>query len=175
MLSLKLPPPPPALKKLAPATAVVFLVLFLINLMLTNDQAPQGMISFQLAGTAEHSLQIMKAWGEEGQLWAVVSLWLDFLFLILYTATLVVLTGYFLSDRPGIRERKVGGWVKTLFVAAGVADAGENALLLSNLNNPTDTLSLAATAMALMKFTGLLLGAAGLVLIRAERRRPLHS
>ncbi len=175
MLSLKLPSPPPALKKLAPATALVFLALLLINLMLSNDQAPQGIVSFQLAGTAEHSLQILAAWGEQGRFWAALSLWLDFLFLALYTATLVVLTNYFLSDRPGIRERKIGRWVKTLFIAAGLADAAENVLLLANLTNPTDTLSLWATAMSLMKFTGLLLGGVGLVVIRAERRRPLHS
>lgn len=175
MLSLKLPSPPPALKKLAPATAVVFLVLLLINLGLSNDQAPQGIVSFQLAGTAEHSLQILRAWGAEGQFWATVSLCLDFLFLALYTATLLVLTGYLLNDRPGIRERKIGGWVKTLFVTAGLADAGENIILLYNMSNPTDSLSLAATLMALVKFTGLLLGGVGLVVIRAERRRPLHS
>lgn len=166
--------PPLALKTLAPATAVAFLLLLLINLTLANDQAPQGIVSLQLAGTAEHSLQILAAWGEDGRFWARLSLWLDFLFLALYTATLVMFTSFLLSDRPGIRERKIGGWVKTLFVTAGLADAGENALLLYNMSAPTDSLSLAATAMALMKFTGLVLGGAGLVVIRAERRRPLH-
>lgn len=175
MLSLKLSPMPPALKKLAPATAAVFMALLLINLMLSNEQAPQGIVSFQLAGTAEQSLRILAAWGEEGRFWAALSLWLDFLFLALYTATLVVFTSYLLSDRPGVRERKLGGWVKTLFIAAGLADAAENTFLLYNMSNATDGLSLAATAMALMKFTGLLLGGAGLVVIRAERRRPLHS
>ncbi|MDX1635087.1 MAG: hypothetical protein R3280_10640 [Marinobacter sp.] len=175
MPSLKLPPPPPALKRLALVTAVVFVVLLLINLVLTKDQAPQGIISFQLAGTAEHSLQILAAWGEDGRFWAALSLWMDYLFLVLYTATLVVFTSYLLSDRPGIRERKIGGWVKALFVAAGLADAGENTFLLYNMGNPTDGLSMAATVMALMKFTGLLLGGAGLVVIRAERRRPLHT
>ena len=47
------------------------------------------------------------------------------------------------------------------------------ALLLNNFNPPTDLVSLAATVCALIKFTGLTLGLAGLVVIRAARRHPL--
>jgi len=66
--------------------------------------------------------------------------------------------------------------VRALFVIAGISDVAENIVLLNNFNPPSDSLSLTATILALVKFTGLILGMAGLVVIRASRRRPLtHS
>ncbi len=41
------------------------------------------------------------------------------------------------------------------------------------MDPPTDMVSLSATLCALVKFTGLMLGCAGLVIIRAARRHPL--
>ena len=41
------------------------------------------------------------------------------------------------------------------------------------MDPPTDVVSLSATVCALIKFTGLMLGVAGLVIIRAARRHPL--
>ena len=70
----------------------------------------------------------------------------------------------------------VARWVRALFVIAGISDVAENIVLLNNFNPPSDSLSLTATILALVKFTGLILGMAGLVVIRASRRRPLtHS
>ena len=105
--------------------------------------------------------------------WAQVSLWLDFLLVPAYVFTLLMLTNQLTQDRPGVRERNVARWVRALFVSAGISDVAENILLLNNLNPPTDSLSLSATLCALVKFTGLLLGIAGLVIIRAARRHPL--
>ena len=50
----------------------------------------------------------------------------------------------------------------------------ENLVLLNNVNPATDALSLAAAILALLKYTGLILGVAGLVIIRAARRHPLQ-
>ena len=106
-------------------------------------------------------------------LWAQISLWLDFLFVPAYLATLIFLTNHLMRDRPGVRERNVARWVKALFVTAGAGDLTENILLLNNMDPPTDMVSLSATLCALVKFTGLMLGCAGLVIIRAARRHPL--
>ena len=107
---------------------------------------------------------------------ARLSLWLDFVFIVVYLAALLQLTRHFTRDRPGIRERMVARWVRALFVIAGISDVAENIVLLNNFNPPSDSLSLTATILALVKFTGLILGMAGLVVIRASRRRPLtHS
>lgn len=165
---------PGRLKGLILTTVALFIILLVVNEPLKTAAAPQGMISFQLAATLEQSLAIITSWHQDRQRWAVMSLAIDFLFILVYLVTLVRLTGYCLSDRPGVREQQIGRWVRALFVAAGISDVGENILLLNNLAAPSDTLSLAATGCALMKFTGLLLGAAGLVVIRAGRRNPVQ-
>jgi hypothetical protein len=94
---------------------------------------------------------------------------------VLYSTLLILFTNYLLIDRPGIRERKTGRWVRGLFVTAGLAHIAEYALMLMNLDNPGDRLSLSATLLALINYTALLLGIAGLVMIRAARRHPLHT
>lgn len=154
----------------------LFLVLMAFNQPLKTGSAPQGMVSFQLAGTADQSYAILRSWREGGLLWAQLSLWLDFLFMAAYLAALLQLTRHLTRDRPGIRERMVARWVRLLFVIAGVSDVAENIVLLNNLSSPTDSMSMTATLLALIKFTGLVLGVAGLVIIRAARRYSLsHS
>lgn len=164
---------PKRLKGCLIATAVLLAALILINQPLKTDSAHQGIVSFQLAGGAEHALTIVQSWGEEGLQWAKLSLWLDFFFIPVYCLTLILLTRHCTLDRPGIRERTAARWVRTLFILAGLADATENVLLLNNLDAPTDAISLAATISSLTKFTALTLGIAGLVIIRAARRQPL--
>lgn len=153
----------------------LFLVLMVLNQPLRTASAPQGIVSFQLAGTAEQSYAIIRSWRDSGLLWAQVTLWVDFLFIVAYLAALLQLTRHFTRDRPGIRERMVARWVRLLFVIAGVSDVAENIVLLNNLSPPTDSMSMTATILTLIKFTGLMLGVAGLVIIRAARRHPLSN
>ncbi len=152
----------------------LFLVLMAINLPLKTGSAPQGIVSFQLAGTAEQAYTIIRSWRDGGLIWVHLSLWVDFLFIVAYLAALLQLTRHFTRDRPGIRERMIARWVRVLFVIAGVSDVAENIVLLNNLSPPTDSMSVTATILTLVKLTGLVLGIAGLVIIRAARRRPLN-
>ncbi|MEX2474753.1 hypothetical protein [Marinobacter sp.] len=154
-------------------TSLLLVALLIINQPLQTGSAPQGIVSYQLAATADHSLAILRSWRGDAMVWAHASLWLDFLLVPAYVFTLLLVTNHLMRDRPGVRERNVARWVKALFVGAGIGDLLENILLLNNLNPPTDSLSLSATLCALTKFTGLMLGAAGLVIIRAARRHPL--
>lgn len=164
---------PKSLKTGLIATVVLLAALILINQPLKTGSAHQGIVSYQLAGSAEQALGIIQSWGDEGLQWAKLSLWFDFLFIPVYCVTLVMLTRHFTLDRPGVRERTTARWIRTLFITAGLADVTENVLLLNNLDAPTDAISLAATISALVKFTALTLGIAGLVIIRAARRHPL--
>ncbi|WP_152208545.1 hypothetical protein [Marinobacter changyiensis] len=173
-LSTTLPPAPPALKWSALLSIVLFLALMAANQVLITAQAPQGLISFQLAATALQSLSIISSWGNSGQTWAVSVLWLDFILIATYVVALLMLVNYLMSDRPGVREQKLGRAIKALFLATGVSDLSENVLLLNNFSPPTDNISLAASVFALIKFTGLVVGTAGLVILRAARRRPLQ-
>ncbi|WP_166269695.1 hypothetical protein [Marinobacter caseinilyticus] len=150
----------------------LLLMLTAINQLLITLHAPQGIISFQLAASVKQSLLILDSWGDTGIRWAMIALWLDFVFIAVYLAALLLLTDHLLSNRRGVREQKVGRAVKALFLAAGVSDAGENILLLSNLSAPTEGVSIAATTCAMLKFTGLIIGTAGLIVIHSTRRRP---
>lgn len=169
----KLPALPKSLKAYLTATLVLLAALVMINQPLKTGAAHQGIVSYQLAGSAEQALAIVQSWGDEGLQWAKISLWVDFLFIPLYCLTLILLTRQCTLDRPGVRERTTARWIRTLFIAAGVADVTENVLLLNNLEAPTDAISIAATISALAKFTALTIGIAGLVIIRAARRHPL--
>lgn len=164
---------PKHLKVSLSITVVLLVVLVLINQFLQTASAPQGIVSFQFAATADQAHAIVRSWGSDGVNWATVSLWLDFLFIPAYVIALVHLTRHLMRDRPGVRERMTARWVRALFVAAGLADASENVLLLNNFDPPDDVISLSATLCALVKFTAVTLGIAGLVVIRAARRHPL--
>lgn len=164
---------PKRLKASLGVSAALLLALLLINQPLQTPAAPQGMVSFQLAGSADQAHAIVRSWQAEGLGWAKVSLWVDFLFIPAYVLALLLLTRHFTRDRPGIRERVGARWVRALFATAGLSDVSENVLLLNNLSPPTDAVTLSATLCALIKFTALTLGIAGLVIIRASRRHPL--
>ncbi|WP_417516018.1 hypothetical protein [Marinobacter sp.] len=168
-----LPALPKSLKACLVATLALLIALLVINQFLKTGSAHQGIVSYQLAGSAEQALAIAQSWGDEGLQWARLSLWVDFLFIPVYCLTLILLTRHCTRDRPGVRERNTARWIRTLFIAAGLADVTENVLLLNNLEAPTDAISLAAAISALAKFTALTLGIAGLVIIRAARRHPL--
>ncbi|SFR82759.1 hypothetical protein SAMN05216203_3334 [Marinobacter daqiaonensis] len=156
-------------------TAAALLAVQLgLNQPLQTPIAPQGMLSFQLATTGESAAAILQSWTRPGLWYAYASLWSGFLFAAVYTLFLLMLTRHLLRDRPGIRERKTGRWVRALFVTAGLAHIVENIILLGNLEAPSDRLSLSATLLALVSYTTLLLGIAGLIVIRAARRHPMH-
>ncbi|WP_323752169.1 hypothetical protein [Marinobacter sp.] len=154
-------------------SAALFVALLVMNQPLKTASAPQGMVSFQLAGTAQQAQAILASWAPDSLSLARTSLWLDFLLIAAYMATLLQLTRRFSVDRPGVRERMVTKWVRTLFLVAGASDVVENIALLNNFNPPDNSLSVAASIFSLMKFTGLLLGLAGLIIVRASRRQPL--
>ncbi|MDI9246529.1 hypothetical protein [Marinobacter sp. CHS3-4] len=154
-------------------TVMLFVVLVLVNQPLQTSPAPKGIISLQMAGSLDHVREILASWNGEGMAWARASLWLDFAFAPAYVLTLLLLTRHLSRDRPGVRERTVTRWVRGMFIGAGTCDVAENILLLNSLESPSESLNLAATLFALAKFTGLILGLAGLVILRAARRHPL--
>lgn len=162
------PPMPRRLKGMIGLTITLLIALVLINIPLTTPASPQGIVSLQLAANAEQSQTIIDSWGS--LFWPQVSLILDIPFALVYALTLVAVTRYLLSYRPGVRARQTGRLIQTLFIVAGLADWAENACLLNNLEQPTDTLSLMATGFAFIKFTGLLVGFAGLVVLRSAHR-----
>lgn len=167
-------PIPANIRWLGGITAILLALQLGLNQPLQTPVSPQGMLNFQLATTGENAAAIAQSWADAGIGWARASLWSGFLFAMLYSTLLVLFTNHLLVDRPGVRERKTGRWVRGLFVTAGVTHIAEYSLMLVNLDAPSDRLSLSATLLALINYTALVVGIAGLVVIRAARRRPLH-
>lgn len=167
-------PIPAKIRWLGGITAILLALQLGLNHPLQTSVSPQGMLNFQLATTGENAAAIAQSWTGAGIGWARASLWSGFLFAMLYSTLLVLFTNHLLVDRPGVRERKTGRWVRGLFVAAGLTHIAEYSLLLVNLDAPSDRLSLSATLLALINYTALLVGIAGLVVIRAARRHPLY-
>lgn len=165
---------PPSIRWLGAAAALLLALQLGLNQPLITPAAPQGMLSYQLATTAENATAILDSWVRPGLVWAWATLWSGFPFALAYTAFLLLLTSHLLRDRPGIRERKTGHWVRALFISAGLTHVVENMVLLGNLESPSDRLSLSATLLALTSYTTLLMGIAGLIVIRAARRHPVH-
>ena len=175
-------PAPPARKwptslKLNTAAALLLLVsLSAINQLLITDAAPRGIISFQLAATPERAIAIIRSWQASGVVWAQVSLYLNFVFAGAYLLFLVELTRHWQLDRPGVREQHVGRSARILFFISAVADAGENISLLFTLEQPNTAFwPMAAAMLALIKFSSLLAGLGGLIILRAARGQPLAT
>jgi hypothetical protein len=72
------------------------LTLFLMIVMaaagapLNTGAAPQGIISFEFAGSAARTAEILDSWGEAGRLRAAFIQGLDFLFLVVYSTTIAL-------------------------------------------------------------------------------------
>ena len=69
------------------ATLVLMFVMNLAALPLETEAAPYGIISFELAGSAAKSYQIIASWDESARLHAAFNIGLDYLFLALYSTT----------------------------------------------------------------------------------------
>lgn len=162
---------PVALKLSLLTTLTLLTILLLINQPLQTDAAPRGIVSFQTAASEDGARAILASWDSQARFWAKASLWLDFAFASAYALTLVLLTNHFSPDRRLGRTYRLPLFVKGSVIGAGLCDATENILLLTSMNSPGDTVNLAATVFATAKFTGLILGLAGLVMLRFTGRQ----
>lgn len=152
----------PALFVFAAATLAIALQLSSLDRGLRTPAAPRGMISFELAATAERATQILAAWGSEGRELATRSLWLDFGFLAAYAPWLALLCAG-ASERMRARRAPLAATGAALAwgqLAAGGLDAIENFALLRVLaaDSPGAWPAL-ATACAWPKFALVALGA----------------
>ncbi|HLC35886.1 MAG TPA: hypothetical protein VJJ70_12935 [Anaerolineales bacterium] len=139
----------------AAATVAVMLVFNLIGAPTITPAAPQGIVSLQLAGSAEAAEGILASWDSAARLRAAFGLGLDFLFPLLYAATIgsacVWAAGALRPVWPGLAA---GGvllawemWLAALF------DYLENIALTAILFGPVQpALPEIARALALLKF-----------------------
>lgn len=140
-----------------------------IDMHLRNGLAPLGIVSFEVCAYSGVCRAIVDAWGPVGRIWAGLSLGLDYLFMLLYSAVIFLalrLAGDPLPDKA----RRVTQWLAWTAWGAGAADAIENYALAQMLVAP-DTLSQAWTAAlaATVKFAVLGVALTWLVMVWAYR------
>jgi len=117
-------------------TIVCFVVLESMARRLITAAAPMGIVSFELAATAEESREIVASWDEGTREIARQNLWWDYLFIPLYTTTLAILgimSAHWFTSRGlhGLSNLAIllawGQWL------AGLLDFAENSALLRAL------------------------------------------
>ncbi|MGD8815279.1 MAG: hypothetical protein PVI78_12475 [Anaerolineales bacterium] len=71
-------------------TLILMTCLQVIGGPLQTNAAPSGIISYELAGDLPSARSILDSWGTTGQLFAALSLGVDYLFLVAYSITIAL-------------------------------------------------------------------------------------
>jgi hypothetical protein len=156
------------------AASIAILILFTpLNAPLQTAAAPSGMISFELARTAEQAAEILRSWSPEAQLYAAFSLGLDYLFMVSY-ATAIGFTCLFVATRlagPAATLGRAFAWGQ---LPAALLDGVENVALWQQLvHGAAGGLASLAWLAATIKFAvvgaGLLYALVGGILVWRRR------
>lgn len=139
-------------------TLILFAVFRVLDKPLQTDYAPNGIVSFELAGSPQNAAHMVLTWTEEALLHASFGLGIDYLFMPVYALALAF--GTLLA--AGRHE----GWLKSLGVVAGYGafaaalfDAVENYALFQILLGAYDSsYPSIATVCATIKFLLLIFG-----------------
>jgi hypothetical protein len=138
-------------------TLLATFVLQIIDGALQTPAAPQGIVSYELAGNAQAVGQIFASWDANAGLHAAFSLGFDYLYMLVYAVTLALAVLWLADGFSGLL-RHAGILLAWGMGIAGFADATENYFLWQMLiNGPSDAAAVIAHGAALLKFTMILL------------------
>jgi hypothetical protein len=162
------------------ASSLLLLGLTVVDFQLKATGGP-GIVPFEVAGSADRASEILAEWGADGRDWARLSLWLDFPYLVAYTAFFVLAVAALRDaarDRGWKRYAGAGAAIAVAAVAGGLFDAVEDVNLLIAVSGHADSAApKIATAFAIAKF--LAIGATGLYLlgglVALGRERLAHA
>lgn len=141
-------------------TLSIFGVFRYLDVPLQTAAAPNGIVSYELAGSLEVSQSILRSWDAEARLFAAFGLGFDYLFMPVYAVALslgLLLAGY---EKLGVYHTLTAwaGW--GVFLAA-LFDAVENyALWQSLIGDSSPLFPQLAAFCATVKFVLLLVGMA---------------
>jgi hypothetical protein len=120
-------------------TLAAMMSMNIIGHPLVNETAPQGIVSFEFAGTVDAAHRMMESWGPQGRISAGLSLGFDYLFLVVYA--LCIALGCVLISRVMQYRVKIFvplgvilAWAQFL---AAILDAIENYALIRVLLGST--------------------------------------
>ena len=156
--------------------------LFVLGEPLTTAAAPQGIVSFELAGELPLARKILESWGHRGRVYAGLNLGLDYLFLVVYAASIglgCVLVSRSLPPRLGLLS-SAGILLSWMQWGAALLDAVENyALIQILLGSGQECWPTVARWCAIPKFVivgaGLVYVALGVIVAIAARAREKRA
>jgi hypothetical protein len=151
-------------KILIPLTLITLTLMIIMNWIstpLATAAAPNGIISYELAGSIEAVRAILASWVEETKLFAAFSLGLDYLFLVVYSSTIgmgcIWASRLFSNGLSFLGTMGVllawGQWLAALM--DGVENAALLKLLLGDIHSSWPQI---ARICAIIKFTLIVLG-----------------
>lgn len=138
-------------------TLILFAVFRVLDQPLRTPAAPNGIVSFELAGTPEKAFQVMVSWEsvKEARSFAAFGLGIDYLFMPLYA--------FALAFGALLAAGRHSGWLKSLGAVAGYGafaaalfDAVENYALFQILVGAFESAYPAIAAVSAMIKFGLL-------------------
>lgn len=140
-----------------------------IDTGLKGPAAPMGIISFQFCGLGGTCDALLAQWGDHGRLLGMLSLGIDYLFLVTYP--LLVMFGLqSLATRVPERLRAPTSFFAWFVLIAGIADALENYVLIRILLGQSDLgIAPVASAFAILKFSVFYTSLAWLVFAGSKR------
>ena len=141
------------------ATLIVMVIFrFVLDPPLQTEAAPQGIVSFELAGSQLKAEEIIASWDATAQLYAAFGLGFDFLFMPIYAAAIALGVLLAAGRHPG-RFASVGAWIGWGAFVAALFDSAENICLFNLLlgNSGANYAGMAAF-YASVKFGLILLG-----------------
>ena len=123
-------------------TIILFLILKYFGNPLITEEAPGGIISFELAKNIDASISIISSWDLNAKINAALSLGVDFLFLIVYA--IFFATACYLTAQKYINKNnwmyKTGLLFAKLQFTAALFDAIENIALIKLLLGSNNSL-----------------------------------
>ena len=140
-------------KVLFAITIITMGVMFILDIPLKNDISQNGIISFELAYSLDHSIAILNSWDEKAKLHAGISLGFDYLFMTSYSILLFSLIRTIIDNLSNEFLIEVGKTLSIMMIFAGLLDALENyALIELYLGNLKQVYSSIAFYSASLKF-----------------------
>lgn len=137
-------------------TVMLSIVLWRVSEPLYTAAAPQGMVSYELAGSQAQASRILESWSARAREQALLLQGLDYLYLVLYPAFLSLGCAHVARRlvRSASRLAALGRGLSWAVLAAGLFDAVENyALIEQLLSAPTERWAHVAWWCAVPKFT----------------------
>jgi len=138
-----------------PALVMTLLVMVILNWVgrpLTTPAAPNGIISYEFAGSVQRAEEILISWGSDGRIHAAFSLGLDFLFILVYITSIGLACAWAGEElrRRGWPLQRMGVALAWGVCLAGILDVIENfgltKMLLETVSSPWPQLSAACAA-----------------------------